>query len=109
MDLGIRGRRAIVTGGSSGIGLATARLFLEEGVRVLVAARNADKLAAARDELAKDTGGEAHAVRADMTREGDIARMVDSAKEKLGGVDILVNNAGTMYSGRFAVLHDDEM
>jgi len=109
MDLGIKGRRAIVTGGSSGIGLATARLFLEEGVRVLIAARNVDKLAAARDELGTRTGGEVHAVQADMTREDDIAHMVDSAKEKLGGVDILVNNAGTMYSGRFAVLDDDEM
>src|SRR5215470_1324563 len=99
MDLGIKGRRAIVTGGSSGIGFATARLFLEEGVRVLIAARNADKLAVARDALEKQTGGEVHAVQADMTREDEIAHMVDSAKEKLGGVDILVNNAGTMYSG----------
>ena len=48
-------------------------------------------------------------MRADMTKEADIASMVDIAKEKLGGVDILVNNAGTMYSGRFAVLDDDEM
>ena len=44
-----------------------------------------------------------------MTNEADIKRMVDTAKEKLGGVDILVNNAGTMYSGRFAVLDDNEM
>ena len=109
MDLGIKERRAIVTGGSSGIGFATARLFLEEGVRVLIAARNADKLAAARDQLGNHTGGEVHAVQADMTREDDIVRIVGSAKEKLGGVDILVNNAGTMYSGRFAALDDDEM
>ena len=46
---------------------------------------------------------------ADMTREPDIAKMVEAANEKLGGVDILVNNAGTMYSGRFAALKDDEM
>jgi 3-oxoacyl-[acyl-carrier protein] reductase len=107
MDLGIKGRRAIVTGGSSGIGFETARQLLEEGVRVLITGRNADKLEKAREELAKH--GEVHALVADMTKEADIAKMVDTAKEKLGGVDILVNNAGTMYSGRFAVLTDAEM
>jgi 3-oxoacyl-[acyl-carrier protein] reductase len=109
MDLGLKGRRAIVTGGSSGIGYETARLFLEEGVRVLISGRNAGKLNKARDDLAEMTGGEVHAVQADMTKEDDIKRMVDKAKEKLGGVDILVNNAGTMYSGRFAVFDDNEM
>ncbi|MET0968710.1 MAG: SDR family oxidoreductase, partial [Tardiphaga sp.] len=109
MDLGIKGRRAIVTGGSSGIGYETARLFLEEGVRVLITGRDAGKLEKARDELKKKTGGEVHAVQADMTKEEDIKRMVDTAKDKLGGVDILVNNAGTMYSGRFAVIDDNEM
>jgi 3-oxoacyl-[acyl-carrier protein] reductase len=108
MDLGIKGRRAIVTGASSGIGFETARLFLEEGVRVLITGRNADKLAKARDQLAK-TGGEVHAVAADMSKDDDIKRMIEIAKEKLGGVDILINNAGTMYSGRFAVLDDAEM
>ena len=94
MDLGIKGRRAIVTGGGSGIGYETARLFLEEGVRVLIAGRTKEKIEKARDELAKKTGGEVHAIQADMTREADIKRIVDTAKEKLGGVDILVNNAG---------------
>jgi 3-oxoacyl-[acyl-carrier protein] reductase len=59
--------------------------------------------------LAKRTGGEVHAVVADMTKESDIAKMVETAKEKLGGVDILVNNAGQMYSGRFAAIDDKEM
>jgi 3-oxoacyl-[acyl-carrier protein] reductase len=109
MDLGIKGRRAIVTGGSSGIGFETARQFLEEGVRVLVTGRDAAKLSRARDKLAERTGGEVHAVVADMTKEADIVKMVETAKEKLGGVDILVNNAGTMYSGRFAAFNDDDM
>jgi 3-oxoacyl-[acyl-carrier protein] reductase len=109
MDLGIKGRRAIVTGGGSGIGYETARLFLEEGARVLIAGRTADKINKARDELARKTGGEIHSVQVDMTREDDIKRMVETGKQKLGGVDILVNNAGTMYSGRFAVLDDNEL
>ncbi|MGH6741706.1 MAG: SDR family oxidoreductase, partial [Bradyrhizobium sp.] len=58
---------------------------------------------------AKRTGGEVYAVVADMTKEADIAKLVATAKEKLGGVDILVNNAGQMYSGRFAALKDDEL
>ena len=109
MDLGLKGKRAIVTGGGSGIGFETARQFLEEGARVLIAGRTLEKINDARDKLAKKTGGDVHAVQADMRNEADIKRMVATAKDKLGGVDILINNAGTMYSGRFAVLNDDEL
>jgi 3-oxoacyl-[acyl-carrier protein] reductase len=107
MDLGIKGRRAIVTGGSSGIGFETARQLLEEGACVLITGRNAEKLEKAREQLTKY--GKVYGLVADMTKESDVAKMVETAKEKLGGVDILVNNAGTMYSGRFAVLTDDEL
>jgi len=106
MDLGIKGRSAIVTGGSRGIGRETARQFLEEGARVLICGRNAETLERTRSELAKATGGEIHEIVADMTRPGDIERLVATAKEKFGSVDILVNNAGQMYSGRFDVMTD---
>ena len=106
MDLGIKGRSAIVTGASRGIGRETARQFLEEGVRVTICGRNAQTIDKARAELAAQTGGEVHAVVADMTKEGDIAQLVESAKQKFGTVDILVNNAGQMYSGRFAAMTD---
>jgi len=109
MELGLKGKRAIVTGGSSGIGYETARLFLEEGARVLICARNGEKLDAARDTLAKQTSGEIHAVQADMSKASDVARVVDSGRRQLGGIDILVNNAGTMYSGRFGVLTDESL
>ncbi|HZM46808.1 MAG TPA: SDR family oxidoreductase [Burkholderiales bacterium] len=105
MDLGIKGRSAIVTGGSRGIGREAARQFLEEGVRVTICGRNPETIERARAELAA-TGGEVHAVVADMTKEGDIARLVESARQRFGKVDILVNNAGQMYSGRFAVMND---
>ena len=105
MDLGIEGRSAIVTGGSRGIGREAARQFLEEGVRVTICGRNPETIERARAELAA-TGGEVHAVVADMTKEGDIARLVESARQRFGKVDILVNNAGQMYSGRFAVMND---
>jgi 3-oxoacyl-[acyl-carrier protein] reductase len=106
MDLGIKGRAALVTGGSRGIGRETARQFLEEGVRVMICGRNAETLETTRAELAQATGGEIHAAVADMTREDDIARLVDAVTDRFGKVDILVNNAGQMYSGRFAVMTD---
>ncbi len=106
MDLGIKGRAAIVTGASRGIGRETARQFLEEGVRVMICGRNAGTIETARAELAQQTGGEVHALAADMTQEADIARLVGAAKQKFGTVDILVNNAGQMYSGRFDVMTD---
>jgi len=106
MELGIRGKAAIVTGGSRGIGRETARQFLEEGVRVLICGRNAESLERARSELARQTGGEIHALVADTMREPDLVRLVDTAKQRFGTIDILVNNAGQMYSGRFDVLSD---
>jgi 3-oxoacyl-[acyl-carrier protein] reductase len=107
MDLGIKGRAAIVTGGSRGIGRETARQFLEEGVRVMICGRKQETLEETRAELAKETGGEIHATVADMTKPLDIERLVAAAKDRFGTVDILVNNAGQMYSGRFAAMTDE--
>ena len=106
MDLGIKGKAAIVTGASRGIGRETARQFLEEGARVMICGRNAETIEKARAELAQQTGGEVHAMVADMTQEADIAKLVDAAKLKFGTIDILINNAGQMYSGRFAAMTD---
>jgi 3-oxoacyl-[acyl-carrier protein] reductase len=107
MDLGIKGKAAIVTGGSRGIGRETARQFLEEGVRVMICGRNAETLERTRGELAQATGGEIHGIVADTTKQDDIVRLVAAAKERFGTVDILVNNAGQMYSGRFGVMTDE--
>lgn len=106
MDLGIKGKSAIVTGGSRGIGRETARQFLEEGVHVTICGRNRETLERTREELVKETRGEILAVTADMTKPDDIARLVEAAARQFGTVDILVNNAGQMYSGRFDVMTD---
>ena len=106
MDLGIKGRAAIVTGGSRGIGRETARVLLDNGARVAICARTAEPLEAAREELASATGGEVLAVVADTSIASDLRRFADAVTGRFGGVDILVNNAGTMYSGRFGALDD---
>jgi 3-oxoacyl-[acyl-carrier protein] reductase len=109
MDLGIKGRRAIVTGGSTGIGRATARELLLAGVHVTICARDAARLDQTQKELAADPGGEVLAVLADMRNPADIAHLVDEAGRRFGGVDVLVNNAGTFHSGRFDATTDDGM
>jgi 3-oxoacyl-[acyl-carrier protein] reductase len=106
MDLGIKGRAAIVTGGSRGIGRETALRLLEAGARVAICSRTQDQLEPTRSELAAKTGGEVLAVVADTSVEADIARLVHETAARFGTVEILVNNAGTMYSGRFDVLTD---
>lgn len=107
MDLGIKGRSAIVTGGSRGIGLETARRFLEEGVRVTICARTAEQLEKTRDALAAETDGEVASIVADTSEAEGAYQIVEAALAEFGGVDILVNNAGTMYSGRFERLTDE--
>ena len=96
MDLGISGRVALVTGASSGIGLATARALASEGASVLLAARRADPLedaARAVREVAHDAEVATEAL--DVTAEDAGERLAAAAQERLGGLDIAVNNAGT--------------
>ena len=109
MDLGIRGRTALVTGGSRGIGRMTALRFMEEGARVAICGRTKETIEEAREDLAKRTGGEVLAVQADTSRPVDIPRLVRGVVEHFGGLDILVNNAGTMSSGRFNALTDEAL
>ncbi len=85
----LAGAVVIVTGASSGIGGATARLLFAEGAHPVLAARRADRLAALSSEL-----GGALAVTADVTDRGDIRRIADAALERHGRIDALVNNAG---------------
>ena len=96
MDLGIRGRQAIVTGGSRGIGKATALALAREGCDVAICARNEAPLQAAAAELRSDTGQTIFAMVCDTLDAESINRFVDRAAEELGGVQILVNNAARM-------------
>ena len=107
MDLGISGRRALITGGSLGIGRATAAALAAEGVDVAIVARNQDRLDAAAQELSSNTGGRVVGIAGDMGEAVDIDRVVAEANAALGGIDILVNNAGSSPAGRIEDLDDD--
>ena len=98
VDTSLAGKVAIVTGGSKGIGRAIALAYAEQGANVVIAARGAEALEGTRAEIAA-TGQRALAIRADMTQDPDLRRLVDETVAAFGGVDILVNNAG---AGTFA-------
>jgi NAD(P)-dependent dehydrogenase (short-subunit alcohol dehydrogenase family) len=93
MDLELAGKRAIVTGGSRGIGKVIARVLAAEGVDVAIAARGEAQLKATAQELSSGTGRRILPIVADTSREADANRLVEVAIAELGGVDILVNNA----------------
>ena len=98
MDLGLQGKRAIVTGGSRGIGRCCALALAEEGARVCIAARDPDILDRTVAEI-RELDGDGHGVSVDLrTREGCQAA-VNETVEKFGGVDILVNCAGSAQGG----------
>lgn len=92
----LKGKTALVTGGSRGLGLQIAHALGEAGARVMLSARKADELAQAVAEL-KAAGIDAQAVAADCAQEEDIQRLVDETMKAFGQVDILVNNAGASW------------
>ena len=107
MDLGLSGRRAIVTGGSKGLGKSIAAELLAEGVAVVICSRNAAELDQAAAELAA-AGGKVTALPCDVTDPAAVESFTAAAAAELGGIDILVNNAGAARPGRFGTLTDDD-
>src|SRR5689334_9393515 len=96
MDLGLSGKMALITGGTSGIGLAIARRLGDEGCRIAICGRERAKLDAA---LTKLKPIEAHGFIADVCAPADVARLVEDTVKALGGIDIVVSNAGTHIAG----------
>jgi 3-oxoacyl-[acyl-carrier protein] reductase len=110
MDLGLAGRRAIVTGGSKGIGKAIAGELVAEGAAVTICSRHPGELDATAAELMKQAGDAASvlAMPCDVTDPAQVTAFVEAAVTAMGGLDILVNNAGAARPGQFGTLTDDE-
>ena len=98
MDVELKGKSALVTGASSGIGRATALKFAASGARVALVGRDAAALEGVATEIAR-AGGEAFAVAADVMKETDAERAVQETAGRFGGLDVLVNAAGGLVSG----------
>jgi 3-oxoacyl-[acyl-carrier protein] reductase len=108
MDLGLKGKIALVTGGSKGIGKAVARGLAEEGAKVAICARTRHELDATVGELEKATGGEIFAFAGDLTKEAAVQRIVDATIERFGRIDILINNAGGAPGGLILDLKEED-
>ena len=103
MDLGLKGKHAIVTGGSQGIGKAIARELAREGVDVAIVSRSKERLEAAAKELSTETKGRVIALPADVTSREQVEAMVAQAVQQLGGVHILVNSGSSPGGSRTAI------
>jgi NAD(P)-dependent dehydrogenase (short-subunit alcohol dehydrogenase family) len=107
VELNLVGRRALVTGGSKGIGLAIAEELTAEGVDVAICARSDAEVAAAATRL-RASGRTVHAQRADVTDAQQVHDLVEQTAAALGGLDIVVNNAGAAHPGNFETLTDED-
>src|SRR5215216_3789741 len=101
MDLGLAGKRALVTAASRGLGRASALALAAEGASVAVASRNVNAMHGLVAELRKAGAGDAMAVRLDLSDRTSFAAAVDDVVARLGGLDIFVGNTGGPPSGPF--------
>jgi gluconate 5-dehydrogenase len=111
MDLELRGKRALVTGGSRGIGLQIARVLIAEGTDVAIAARDPQRLEAAQTELsalAEAGPGRIVTAQVDTGDDTSVRDAVARVRDRLGGIDILVNNAGVQHRAPIEEFSDDD-
>ena len=103
----LKGRVALVTGASSGLGTQFARALADNGAAIALVARRADRLNALKDEI-EGKGGKAAAIEADVTDRAAMTRAFDAAEKAFGTVTVLVNNAGIAHGGRVTELSPDD-
>ena len=94
----LKGKVAVITGGNSGVGEATAKLFAAEGATVIITARREAVLAKVAGEI-EQAGGKVLAISTDISKHGDPERLVQTVLDKFGKIDVLVNNAGILEEG----------
>jgi 3-oxoacyl-[acyl-carrier protein] reductase len=107
MDLQLKGKIALVTGGSEGIGKGIALALAREGCDIAICARRKEPLEAAAAEIRKASGRKVLVIPADLTKEADAKNFVNSAHQHYGRIDILVNNAGSAPGGIIETLNED--
>ena len=105
MDLGLKGKVVVITGGTAGIGKASAEVFLDEGCKVVVCGRSEAKLRAFQEEFA---GRDILTVQAEVSSFDDMRRLAEAAEQTFGGIDVWVNNAGMYPAGDLEDMDLDE-
>lgn len=108
MDMELQDKVALVTGGSVGIGLAVAQALAQEGANLVICARNEERVAKVAREISDHSGVTVLGVAGDVATAEGVARVVQAAEKKFGGVDILINNAGTGSNETIAEAPDDK-
>jgi NADP-dependent 3-hydroxy acid dehydrogenase YdfG len=108
MDLKLKGKTALVTGGSEGIGKGIALMLAKEGVDVAICARRKEPLEATAKEIAKETGRKIVPIPADLRQDAEAKNFIEQAHKALGRVDIMVNNAGSAAGGVIEHLTEDD-
>lgn len=108
MDLGIKNKVALVTASSQGLGKATAFSLAKEGVNLAICSRNEKSITETAKEISKATGVKVLPFTADVSKNEDIDRVIDSVKKEFGTIHILVNNAGGPPTGRITAITDAE-
>jgi 3-oxoacyl-[acyl-carrier protein] reductase len=106
MDLGLKNKRALVTGSSRGLGYAVARLLAKEGCRVVVNGRDEQKVAAAAEKIKKETGTPVTGLAGDVSDPSVPENLIEQTVKTLGGLDLLVTNAGGPPSGLFETFNE---
>ena len=101
MNLGLKGKRAIVMAASRGLGNACARALAQEGCHLVICSRDEGRIKAAADAISRDTQTPVHALASDVSGEHEAQRLVDAAVTHFGGLDIVVHNAGGPPAGEF--------
>ncbi len=108
MDLQLKGKTALVTGGSEGIGKAITRVLAQEGVDVAICARRKEPLEATANEISKASGRKIIAIPADLTKDADAKNFVQQGHKALGRIDIMINNAGSAPGGVIEHLTEED-
>lgn len=108
MELGLKDKVAVITGGSVGIGLAVAKGLAQEGVHVALCARNEERVIQQAEQIAADYGVKALGIQADVSKADDIEQFVSTVLDDFDGIDILINNAGTGSEEKIMTAPDDK-